>query len=250
MKITWKFLSTGVLLALFLAALFALLAIYDSDKMPFMWRFIFWFMTIGSGLVAALIALPLVTKEPLRAWSVPLRLCILSAFACIPVPIILLGFDTGFQSGWPAMNWLRQYFMSFVLALIILAGTYITLRAFGVLNDDEPSAPQKNSSHAKSLLKRLPAGFSDAEIFAVSAEDHYLRVHTDLGETLILMRLIDALDALTSVEGMQTHRSWWVAINGVQKITSDGAKQFLVLKSGVSVPIARSRLKAVRDAFA
>jgi len=33
-------------------------------------------------------------------------------------------------------------------------------------------------------------------IYAVSAEDHYLRVHTSLGETMVLMRLADAVRQL------------------------------------------------------
>ena len=58
---------------------------------------------------------------------------------------------------------------------------------------------------------RLPFKLRGAAIRAVQSEDHYLRIHTDRGSDLILMRLSDALDELEGLEGAQTHRSWWVA---------------------------------------
>ena len=58
-----------------------------------------------------------------------------------------------------------------------------------------------------------PAGGREAaaELYAIESEDHYLRVHTSAGQELILMRLADAVRELAGVEGLQTHRSWWVA---------------------------------------
>eukprot|EP01030_Chromulinospumella_sphaerica_P016261 gene16260-16072_t len=61
------------------------------------------------------------------------------------------------------------------------------------------------------FLDRLPPKLRGAELFAVEAEDHYLRLHTDRGADLILMRLADAVAELDGLEGAQTHRSWWVA---------------------------------------
>jgi len=46
---------------------------------------------------------------------------------------------------------------------------------------------------------------------ALTAEDHYLRVITDKGSALILMKFEDALAALNGYPGIQTHRSWWLA---------------------------------------
>ena len=39
---------------------------------------------------------------------------------------------------------------------------------------------------------RLPAKLAGADLWAVEAEDHYLRLHTSKGDDLILMRLADA----------------------------------------------------------
>ena len=42
-------------------------------------------------------------------------------------------------------------------------------------------------------------------------EDHYVRVFTDAGESLILLRLSDAMAEVRDVPGLQIHRSHWVA---------------------------------------
>ena len=73
-------------------------------------------------------------------------------------------------------------------------------------------------------------------VYAVSAEDHYLRVHTSAGETMILMRLADAVRELAALEGLQTHRSWWVAKQGLADVSRGDGKVTLKLKSGVEAP--------------
>ncbi|MFX8624480.1 LytTR family DNA-binding domain-containing protein, partial [Acinetobacter baumannii] len=66
------------------------------------------------------------------------------------------------------------------------------------------------------FLERLPLKLRGAEIYAVEAEDHYLRLHTSRGSDLILMRLSDAIVELEGLEGARTHRSWWVAKGAVR----------------------------------
>lgn len=95
---------------------------------------------------------------------------------------------------------------------------------------------------------RLPAKLRGAHIRAVQAEDHYLRVHTDRGSDLILMRLSDALNELEGLEGAQTHRSWWVAKSAVQNVARGDGRATLALEGGLSVPVSRRYAKALRDA--
>lgn len=61
------------------------------------------------------------------------------------------------------------------------------------------------------FLDRLTPRLRDSVLYAVEAQDHYLRVHTDKGSDLILLRLADAIGELSAVEGAQTHRSWCLA---------------------------------------
>ncbi len=95
---------------------------------------------------------------------------------------------------------------------------------------------------------RLPPKLRGAAIRAVQAEDHYLRIHTDRGSDLILMRLSDALDELEGLEGAQTHRSWWVARDAVRDVSRGDGRATLALEGGVTAPVSRRYAKALRDA--
>ncbi len=96
--------------------------------------------------------------------------------------------------------------------------------------------------------ERLPPKLRGAAIRAVQAEDHYLRIHTDRGSDLILMRLSDALEELDGLEGSQTHRSWWVARDAVRDVARGDGRATLTLDGGVTVPVSRRYAKALRDA--
>jgi DNA-binding LytR/AlgR family response regulator len=96
--------------------------------------------------------------------------------------------------------------------------------------------------------ERLPPRLRGAVIRAVQAEDHYLRIHTDRGSDLILMRLSDALDELEGLEGAQTHRSWWVARDAVRDVARGDGRATLTLEGGLTAPVSRRYAKALRDA--
>jgi len=95
---------------------------------------------------------------------------------------------------------------------------------------------------------RLPMKLRGAAIRAVQAEDHYLRIHTDRGSDLVLMRLSDALDELEGLEGAQTHRSWWVARDAVRDIARGDGRATLTLDGGLQAPVSRRYARALRDA--
>lgn len=96
------------------------------------------------------------------------------------------------------------------------------------------------------FLDRLPPKLKGAELYAVEAQDHYLRLHTSRGGDLILMRLSDAVAELEGLEGAQTHRSWWVAKDAVESARRADGRAVLVLKSGAEAPVSRSYLRALR----
>ena len=97
------------------------------------------------------------------------------------------------------------------------------------------------------LLERLPPRLRGADLYAVEAEDHYLRLHTSRGSDLILMRLSDALAELEGLEGAQTHRSWWVAREAVEDARRGDGRAVLRLKNGVEAPVSRTYARALRE---
>ncbi|MGH6957634.1 MAG: LytTR family DNA-binding domain-containing protein [Caulobacteraceae bacterium] len=98
------------------------------------------------------------------------------------------------------------------------------------------------------FLARLPERLRGAELLAVEAEDHYLRLHTDKGQDLILMRLADAIAELDGLEGAQTHRSWWVARGAVTTAERMEGRAVLTLKDGCEAPVSRGFAKGLRAA--
>ena len=98
------------------------------------------------------------------------------------------------------------------------------------------------------FLDRLPPKLRGSRLIAVQAEDHYLRLHTDRGSDLILMRLSDALAELEGLEGAQTHRSWWVARDAVRDVDRGDGRASLTLDGGLTAPVSRRHARALRAA--
>ncbi len=85
-------------------------------------------------------------------------------------------------------------------------------------------------------------------MLCLRTEDHYLRIHTTAGEGLILFRLKDAVLELAGADGMQVHRSYWVARDAIEATERKGRKTILILKNGQHVPVSESFMPAVRSA--
>jgi len=136
-------------------------------------------------------------------------------------------------------------FVWFVMVLIV-AGTFI-VRANAMQSDSKPeTAFSSGDMKAPKILKRLPIHLQEAELYAVSAEDHYVRVHMSKGEDLILMRLSDAIAETGNVEGLQIHRSWWVSRAAITDIKSKGRAAEVTLQNNVKAPVSRNALKELK----
>jgi hypothetical protein len=103
------------------------------------------------------------------------------------------------------------------------------------------------SSQPPKFLDRLPLKLRGGEVWAVEAEDHYLRLHTSKGQDLILMRLADAIDELEGIEGAQVHRSWWVARDAITEAVRGDGRATLTLKDGAEVPVSRTYARMLRE---
>ena len=98
------------------------------------------------------------------------------------------------------------------------------------------------------FIDRIPPKLRGAEVWAVQAEDHYLRLHTSRGQDLILMRLSDAVAELEGLDGAQVHRSWWVSRAAVRGVQRGDGRATLTLPDGHEVPVSRSHARRLRAA--
>ncbi|WP_067737027.1 LytTR family DNA-binding domain-containing protein [Novosphingobium naphthalenivorans] len=90
--------------------------------------------------------------------------------------------------------------------------------------------------------------FQPAAIIALQIEDHYVRVHRIGGSQIILMPLKQAIGRMNEVDGIQTHRSWWVAKAAVTEVKGTPRNMRLRLSNGLEAPVARSAVIKLREA--
>jgi DNA-binding LytR/AlgR family response regulator len=91
-------------------------------------------------------------------------------------------------------------------------------------------------------------GVAPSEVLCLQMEDHYVRIHLRAGSRLVPATLSQAVAALGGREGLQVHRSWWVASRAVVQAEAHGRNLKLRLTNGVLAPVARSAVPAVRAA--
>lgn len=107
-----------------------------------------------------------------------------------------------------------------------------------------PGQPVGSQPAGPRLLERLPDQLRGT-VHRVSGRDHYVEVATERGVYNILLRFSDALTELEGCDGLQVHRSHWVASCSVICLVREGNRLFLRLSCGVLVPVSRTYLPAV-----
>ncbi|MDQ0464707.1 hypothetical protein QO010_002491 [Caulobacter ginsengisoli] len=143
---------------------------------------------------------------------------------------------------WPVVGqvgWLEWYGQNLVIGALATLGM---LWATGSRRAG-PAGPDTASADPR---ERLPPRLGRT-ILCLQMEDHYVRVHTPLGSALVLMSLSQAMAGLKDVEGVQTHRSWWVARAAIAGVVEDGRRLRLRLTGGLEAPVSRARVGALRE---
>ena len=98
---------------------------------------------------------------------------------------------------------------------------------------------------ASALLARLPTS-KQGDVHHLRMQDHYVEVHTEKGMEMLLLRFRDALREVEDIEGMQVHRSHWVARAAVEGVERRDGRVTLRLRNGSRVPVSRSFAPALR----
>ena len=109
-----------------------------------------------------------------------------------------------------------------------------------MLDGTAPGAPA-----GPAFLNRMPPRIG-RELLCLQMEDHYVRAHTARGSDLILTPLKDAIAELADIEGMQVHRSWWVARTAVAGPVANGRNLALRLTNGLEVPVNRASVAKLK----
>ena len=111
----------------------------------------------------------------------------------------------------------------------------------------DPADGQCPSEPGGGFLDRLPPRLG-RDLLCLQMEDHYVRAHTAKGSDLVLTPLKDAVAELGGTDGLQVHRSWWVARDAVAEPLASGRNLSLRLRNGLEVPVSRASVAKLRAA--
>lgn len=142
--------------------------------------------------------------------------------------------------GWASLAWL----VGIVWVVAMAVEGLVALSR--VVHLPHPTA-QPGETPDASFQRRLPLDRRGA-LVRLEAQDHYLKVVTDVGEALILLRLSDAEAELAEFNGLRVHRSHWVAVGQVQKVQRREGRLVLTMQDGTEVPVSRTYRPGVEAA--
>ena len=112
----------------------------------------------------------------------------------------------------------------------------------------QPSAPsgERAARIEARFLDRLPPEVG-RDVVYLKVSGHYITVVTTAGSGSLLMRFADAVAELEG-EGMQVHRSFWVAYPHITAVEQREGRTLVCLTGGEVVPVSRTFVAAVRAA--
>jgi hypothetical protein len=221
----------------------ALIGAVGTDAAPLLRRLLYWvpLMTVG-GLLGAVVSQQIARfpRAPENPWAFG---AVLAVVLTLPATLVV----------WLWNGLILGSFLSFanlpvlILPVFIICVAMTAIMVLIHMPGRVTHAAAETAPARARFFDRFPPKLRGAELYAVSSEDHYLRLHTSKGGDLILMRLADAISELEGVEGAQTHRSWWVAREAVETTRRDGDKLTLLLKGGAEAPVSRPNVRPLRE---
>ena len=156
------------------------------------------------------------------------------------VPVALFSSAFGYWL-WPrAVDRVRPeaWYAQALMVEAVMAGLWFLISLAGRARHPDPG-PEAAPQDTPPIDLREP-------ILCLQMEDHYVRIHRPSGSKLELMPLREAITRYGKSDGLQVHRSWWVATSAVEGALRDVRNWRLKLSNGLEVPVARNRVAEVR----
>jgi hypothetical protein len=231
--------------------LLGLAAPFGSGELPTAPRLFFWvlFIIVGYGLFRPISAVAnwLVAETPVPRWA---AVAMTALVASLPLAA-MIAFALGGMQVTPF--WFGERFAILYAQVAAIGLAIHLLMNFLFPGPVEPAAEAPAPAEAPTeaapehpFFRRLPPGLG-TELLCLEMQDHYVRVQTAAGASLLLMRFRDAVAELGEL-GLQVHRSWWVAHAAITALEPDGRSLRLRLTDGSFVPVSRANAAAVRAA--
>ncbi len=153
-----------------------------------------------------------------------------------PLRVIAIKLWPGIAFAVPPLEWYGQCIA--ITTPIVLAYYFLRVRPRTYASAREGLVPVETSA---------PAADPGAVLY-LKMEDHYVRIRTEHGSRLEMGPLARVTAGLSGVEGLQTHRSWWVARRAIEGVERNGRNLRLKLVDGETAPVSRASVAKLRAA--
>jgi len=234
------------------------LAPFGMDRMPTHVSIFYWVVTCIAGYC--------VYKPILGAGEKILQPWIKSTWPKVAISTVFASAAMSFVV--PVITWMffrlrvdliEQFWVVFPKAMVIGGAITIVSLVREVLREQKSQLAEVHKAHQElqdavnadknagyeKLMTMLPLD-KRGDLLCLQMDDHYLNVVTDKGQHLLLMRFKDAMELLQDFPGLQTHRSWWVAIDAVSSVKKEGRKHVLLLNNEIEVPVSKTYAERVK----
>lgn len=203
-------------------------------------RVLYWSGVTVAGVAIAGVMAPPLTRAGLRIglpW--PFSLAVAMAIADVPITILSTAIVRWLWTWQVSRLGAADFYSQTLLMSFCVLGLWLLL---------EQARKSLGRAEPASLSAAVPARAAEpAEpVLCLQMEDHYVRVHRASGSSLELMPLQEAVRRFGMADGLQVHRSWWVAAAAVTQVERDVRNWRLRLTNGTTVPVARNRIAAIR----
>lgn len=254
--------KSDAVVIMIIASVLSLLTPFGMDKVGLIKGWFFWLLLCFSGYF---VYAPIIyfgneflykMSKVLRAryW---LRITLLAALGSVImsfiVPLVVINFfdvQIAYLTLVPQIM-LRTFIVGGLISGVYSLKNYLQTQNQQLLKQQQQlSAQQAQNSNSinkkyQDFMTKLPLD-KRGKLICLEMDDHYLKVHTDKGSDLILMRFKDALACLDEYPGIQTHRSWWVAQDAIVSEEKEGRKLLLKLVNQQLVPVSRRYTEQVK----
>jgi hypothetical protein len=89
------------------------------------------------------------------------------------------------------------------------------------------------------VLQLAPGNLRPEQLLAMCAEEHYVRLITTEGEFLVYHRFSDAAKEVKPLNGLQVHRSHWIAAHAIRQVRRSAKKMVVTIGGNHQVPVSR-----------
>lgn len=228
---------------------FAAIGPFDTDTAPIAARFVYWPAVMIAGAFVILAA----ERALEQGWPCASGLARLGLVTLLATPVQTgVVMATGVLVFGHRPDFGDYLYLLPAVAIVTLVAAAVMEIARRARRRAEVAAPvpagEGESAPPEPLARHLPARLRSAPLIALQAEDHYVRVHTQAGSDLVLMRFSDALALVENRPGFRLHRSWWAAEAALQAVHYTRGSGTARLAGGLEAPVSRTWYPALKAA--